>query len=497
MATTELLEETEAKKTSITLPYKKLYIDGDLVDAGSGERRPIIWPHNGQPVAEVAWANGADALRALKSTEEGFHVWSRTPLQERIQWMEKLAAEVTKEAEALGECVMLEMGKPWNAGVGDANSLVKCLRYFAELAKHQREEIIPDLEGTHHHLITRQPVGPVVALLAWNFPLLNIGCKVAPSLASGCSIIIRPSSSSPLSALAFGEICHRLKFPRGVINVLCGDTVEVGETLVKSRIPRMVTMIGSSEAGKKIVGLSNTSIKKFSLELGGNAPAIIFADADIKKAAEQLVALKFGNAGQVCVAPNRVFVHKQVYDAFVAEAKALAAKLTLGSGRGVKADSGPLIHATARDRVDVLVKKALQAGAKIVCGGSPPADASLSKGFYYLPTILTEVKNDMDVACQEIFGPVMPIIRFESEEEVIRWANDTEYGLAAYIFTNDLKKATRIPELLDFGTVTVNGPIFRPYLPHGGTKESGIGKDCSYLGLEEFYYIRRVSIPKK
>ena len=480
----------------MSVGYKKMYIHGKLVDAGSKTKKKIISPATEECIGEIAWGNESDALCALKSVEEGFKVWSNTPIKERIQWMEKLAVEVDKELDTIRECITLEIGKPWDATYYDAYMLVECLRFFAGELKHQREEIIPDIEDSYRHLIIKQPVGPVVAILAWNFPILNVGYKVGPAMASGCSIILKPSSSSPFSALAFGEICHRVGLPPGVINVVCGDSSKLGETLVKSNIPRMITIIGSSEVGKKIIGLSNTSIKKFSLELGGNAPVIIFNDADIKKAAGEIVRLKFANTGQVCVSPNRVFVHKDVHTEFVEEAKKIAESIQLGCGKGIKADMGPLINSKALQRVDNLVKKAVQSGAKVVFGGKMPEGEPFKKGYYYMPTILTNVKRDMEVATQEIFGPVLPILDFESEEEVVQWANETEYGLSAYVYTNDLKKGIRVPEQLDFGSISVNGPKYEVYLPHGGTKESGTGKDCSYISLDEYCYLKRISIYK-
>jgi len=476
--------------------HKRMYIHGKLVDAKENERKKIICPATEEMVGEVAWGDEKDALHALESSEEGFKHWSHTTIKERIHWMTKLACEVDRQLDSLREYIMLETGKPWEATYYDAHMLVECLEFFAGELEHQKEEIIPDLDNTYDHLIIKQPIGPVVAILAWNFPLLNVGYKIGPALASGCSITLRPSGHSPLSALAFGGICQQIGLPSGLINVVCGDSKKLGEALVKSTIPKMITMIGSSETGRRIVGLSNTSIKKFSLELGGNAPVIIFDDADIRKAAQEIVGLKFSNAGQVCVSPNRVFVQENIREQFVKEVLKEVKEIHLGSGRGVNADMGPLISSEARDRVAKLVEKAVQSGANMIYGGKVPEGEEFKKGYYYMPTILTNVKPDMEVAKQEIFGPILPVLDFKKEEEVIQLANDTEYGLAAYLYTNDLGRGIRIPERLNFGDVSVNGPKYEVYLPHGGVKESGIGKDCSYLSLEEYYYTKRISISK-
>lgn len=470
----------------------KMYINGELSDAVSGKKHQVICPATEEAVAEVAWGGEADAQAALQASADAFETWSQTPVGERAGRMRDLALAVEADLDRLRECIMLEMGKPWESTLYDANMLKDCLEFFAEAVLHRRDEMLPDREGAYQHQLIRQPVGPAVAILAWNFPLLNVGYKVAPAIASGCTITLKPSSYSPLSALAFGEICERVGFPAGVINVVCGPGAEVGEALVRSAIPRFVTLIGSSETGRRLIELSRSTVKKFSLELGGNAPVIIFADADVKKAAGEITELKFANAGQICVSPNRVFVHEDVRDEFVAEALACTKNVRLGSGPGVEADMGPMVSAEARQRVAGLAEDAVAAGATIVTGGRVPE--GFDRGYYYEPTILTDVTPDMRVAREEIFGPVMPVLTFTDDDAVVEQANDTQYGLAAYVYTTDLVKALRVPERLRFGSVSVNGPKYEVYLPHGGTKESGIGKDCSHLSLDEYYYVKRISI---
>jgi len=406
--------------------------------------------------------------------------------------MRRLAAAVADDMDRLRECIMLEMGKPWEATLYDAGMLQDCLEFFAEALLQQREEVIPDRAGTHVHYLVRHPVGPVVAVLAWNFPLLNVGYKVAPAIAAGCTITIKPSSHSPLSALAFGEICEGVGMPPGVINVVTGSGSEVGEALVSSPIPRFITLIGSSETGRRLVELSASSVKKLSLELGGNAPVLVFADADVTKAAREITELKFANAGQICVSPNRIFVHQSALEEFTQHAASIAEGLRIGSGPGVEADMGPMVSAEARERVAGLVQDALAAGAELVTGGRAPE--GFDRGYYYAPTILRNVSPQMRVAREEIFGPVMPVISFGDEDDVVETANDTEYGLAAYVYTTDLARGLRVPERLQFGSVSVNGPKYEVYLPHGGTKESGIGKDCSHLSLDEYSYVKRISI---
>jgi succinate-semialdehyde dehydrogenase / glutarate-semialdehyde dehydrogenase len=358
--------------------------------------------------------------------------------------------------------------------------------------KHMRDEILVDIENTHRHQIISQPAGVAVAFLAWNFPLLNVGFKLGPALAAGCSLIIRPSKSSPLSAYVLGEILYEVNFPKGVVNILCGPINEVAETLLKSDITKVVTMIGSSETGRKLIAQSATSIKRMSMELGGNAPVLIFEDADLKKAAADVAAIKFGNCGQICVAPNRIFVHKSVINEFLELFIEKAKAVKVGFGRENKFTMGPLINLKARERIISMVQDAMDKGANLVYGGKIPNEPV--KGYFYEPTIITNITSEMRVYREEIFGPVAPILEFEDEDEVIKMANDTEYGLSSYLYTSDINRIHKISESLQFGEVHVNGFKYSIYLPHGGIKESGIGHDCSYLALHDYLVKKRITI---
>jgi succinate-semialdehyde dehydrogenase/glutarate-semialdehyde dehydrogenase len=472
--------------------YKKLYLNGELQDACTGDRRPVICPGTEEQVAEIAWAGPADAEAALRSAQEGFRYWSGLSLKERSDWMSVLRQAVMENEETLRSSVMYEMGKPWEATAEDYETVVNALEWYPQEMKHARDEILPDVENTHSHRIVSQPIGVAAAFLAWNFPLLNVGFKLGPALAAGCSIILRPSSSSPLSAYQLGEICRKVDFPRGVINIICGPSSSVGAAICRSTIPRLVTMIGSSETGRKLVAQSATSIKRMSMELGGNAPAIVFADADLHTAAQEIAALKFGNCGQICVAPNRIFVHEAVYaefrDLFVGHAR----QVRIGFGRESKATMGPLIDASARKRIDGMVQEAVAQGAALLCGGKIPAKHA--KGFFYEPTVLERVTREMRVYREEIFGPVGPLISFRDEDDIIAQANDTEYGLAAYAYTRDAGRAQELGERLEFGDIMINGFKYAIYLPHGGIKESGIGKDCSHLALDDYLVKKRITV---
>jgi succinate-semialdehyde dehydrogenase / glutarate-semialdehyde dehydrogenase len=472
--------------------YKQLYIDGDLRDSSNGAKHQVICPGTEEPVAEIAWATRQDAEAALASAGSAFDSWSKTSLKDRAGWMGLLRQAVIKKEEMLRLSVMYEMGKPWEATAEDYQTVVDALEWYAEEMKHTRDVILPDVENTHRHQIISQPVGVVVAFLAWNFPLLNVGFKLGPALASGCTIILKPSSSSPLSAYALGEICKEVDLPKGVVSILCGPADEVATTLSSSPIPRLVTLIGSSETGRKLVAQSATSIKRMSMELGGNAPVLVFPDADLEAAAREVAALKFGNCGQICVSPNRIFVHHDVFERFEHLLRQQACQVKVGFGRESNPTMGPMIDAKARGRLHRLVLDALHDGAKLVCGGEMPSQER--KGFFYPPTILRDVRPNMRIAREEIFGPVVPLIEFTDEESVIREANNTEYGLAAYAYTPDNSRAQRLGELLEFGEVMINGFKYAIYLPHGGIKESGIGKDCSHLALDDYLIKKRITV---
>lgn len=472
--------------------YRQLYIDGDLRDSSNGARHPVICPGTEEPVAEIAWATRQDAEAALTSAQSAFASWSQTSLKDRAGWMALLRQAVIRNEEMLRLSVMYEMGKPWEATAEDYETVVNALEWYAQEMQHMRDVILPDVENTHRHQIISQPAGVVVAFLAWNFPLLNVGFKLGPALASGCTIILRPSSSSPLSAYVLGEICKAVDFPKGVVSILCGPANEVATTLSTSPIPRLVTMIGSSETGRQLVAQSATSIKRMSMELGGNAPVLVFPDADVETAAREVAALKFGNCGQICVAPNRIFVHREIFERFVHLFHQLACQVRVGFGRDSNPTMGPMIDAKARARVHGLVSDAVHDGAKLICGGEMPSPDQ--KGSFYPPTILRDVTPRMRVAREEIFGPVAALMEFSGEESVVQEANDTEYGLVAYAYTRDQARAQRLAERLEFGEVMINGFKYAIYLPHGGIKESGIGKDCSQFALDDYLIKKRVTM---
>lgn len=475
--------------------YHKLYIDGKLVDAESRKRKEVICPATGEVIAEIAQAGKADAERALVAAQKGFKFWSELSLAERTEWMLKLRTAVLNNEDLLRQAIIHEMGKTYEGAWEDIEAVINGLEWYPNAMKNYRDEQIPDYEGTHSHKMVHHPAGVAVAYLAWNFPLLNVGFKLGPALASGCSLIIKPSTLSPLSAYVLGKIMYDINFPAGVVNVISGPAEEVAGTLTRSKVTKVLTMIGSTQTGLRVIADSATSIKRFGMELGGNAPFIVFEDADFETALDLAVALKFGNSGQICVAVNRFFIHEHIYEKFLSAYVSRAKSLKLGFGKEEKPDMGPVVTREDRDRMLALVQDALSKGATLEAGGKVPSGKE--KGNWIEPTVLSGVTKDMRVFREEIFGPVAGIMKFSTDDEVLEMANDTEYGLASYIFTNDHARIERFTEKLEFGEVQVNGVKYSIYLPHGGIKNSGIGHDCSHLALEDYLVKKRVTIAKK
>ncbi|MGX5856559.1 aldehyde dehydrogenase family protein [Dyadobacter jiangsuensis] len=471
--------------------YKQLYIGGKLMDAASGEKQEVVCPATEKVVGEIAWAGKADAELALAEAQKGFEFWSALSLAERAAWMGTLRQEVLAHEDSLRKAMVYEMGKTYEGAGEDIEALVNGLDFYPAAMSNLHDEIIPDRENTHRHTLVHQPAGVAVAYLAWNFPLLNVGYKIGPALAAGCSIIIKPSPLSPLSAYLLGEILHNMQFPAGVINFLCGPVEEVAYTMTTSRIPKVLTMIGSSASGRRVLADSATSLKRVSLELGGNAPFIVCEDADLDLAVATGIALKYGNCGQICVSPNRFLIHENVYDRFLEKFVAKARGIRVGFGPDQKPDMGPLVTTRDRSRVMQMVADDRAAGAELVLGGGIPL--GMDTGNFMEPTVLSNITTDMRCFREEIFGPVAAMMKFSTVDEAIELGNRTDYGLVAYVFSSNERTIRRFTEVLDFGEVQVNGVKYAIYLPHGGIKESGLGHDCSYLALHDYLVKKRIT----
>lgn len=466
-------------------PY--IYVDGSLIE--SKQQKSIHNPATDKVIADIFVADVDIAEQALKSAKKAEKTWGSLLVEDRMSWMLKLKEAFIKNEEILRTCVHQETGKTWDGTAEDFQLLINSLGYYAEQAlSYLSPEVFSD--ETHQHELIRQPVGVCVAYLAWNFPLLNLGYKLGPAMATGCPIIIKPSIKTPLSAYVVGNICHSIGLPAGAVQIIAGDDVVLGNYLSSSTIPSMLTLIGSIQTGMAVMEAGTTSIKHHSMELGGDAPFIVFNDADLDLAADILTAIKFGNTGQICVSANRVFVEENILESFLEKVLTRTDAVIVGWGRDSGATMGSLIDKGACSRVHNLVQNAVSNGATCLRGGIYEEN---SVGAYYPPTILINVSSEMNIYKQEIFGPVISICTFSDTEKMIEDANDTDAGLASYIFTKDAKKARNIASAIECGEVHINGIKYSIELPHTAIKQSGIGCDCSTQAMDEYLVLKRIS----
>lgn len=468
----------------------KMLINGQLVDSTS--TFSVVNPATEAVIAKVPQAEPNQIELAIQSADKAFTTWSKMPLSQREPLILAYANILEQHKDEIIDLLIAETGKPYDNAEYDFGMLVTCLRFFVEEAKRIDQPVIADPDGRFLNYIMRQPLGVVVGYLAWNFPLLNVGYKLGPVLASGCTAIIKPSQVTPLASLRCAELSIEAGIPAGVINMITSNDYDVTNPLLTSEKTKLFTMIGSTNAGVGAMKTACTSVKHFSVELGGNAPVVVYDDADVKKAAQSIVDLKFANSGQVCVSPNRCLVHESIYDAFIAEAKAHASGISLASGRVEGRIMGPIMTPKERSRIIGLVENATAEGAKVITGGNVPKDKTT--GYFFEPTILANVNLDMRVAKDEIFGPVLPIIKYGDNDDVIALANDCEYGLSAYVYTTNLQRGLQAAQQIEAGSVCINEVHYGVHLPHGGLKQSGVGKDCSAYSLTEYFTLKRVSV---
>jgi succinate-semialdehyde dehydrogenase/glutarate-semialdehyde dehydrogenase len=470
---------------------KNMYICGKST---SNELKSKVYnPATDEVIAEISVADIDIAQQALESAQKATQTWGKTTILERITWMDKLRKECIRNEDTIRELIHQETGKTWAHTEEDYTLLIDSLSFYAqEISRFQPAQLI-DTDDGYKHELTYKAVGVVVAYLAWNFPILNLAYKLGPAMATGCPIIIKPSIQSPLSAYFIGTLCENIDLPSGAVTILAGDDDTVGNYLSSSTIPSMLTLIGSIKTGVKIMQAGSTTIKRYSMELGGNTPYIINADADLDLAVGILTALKSVNAGQICVSPNRVFVHKSIKEKFIEKVIAAKSVLKLGFGKNTDANMGPVIDKNSRDRIHSLVSDAVNKGANLICGGKFDAVAT---GAFYPLTMVDDVTVDMDIYQHEIFGPVISVVYFDESDDVIALANDTDTGLASYVFSENSVLAQQQADALDFGEVQVNGVKYGIHLPHLGIKQSGIGCDCSKYALNDYYCLVRKSVKK-
>ena len=470
-----------------------LYIGGRWIEEGTASL-DVFNPATGKVLATVASAGRKNAERAVAEAYAAFTPWSARAAKERAGLMMAWCRRIVENADDLAAIMTAEQGKPLAEAKGEVNFGASFVSWYAEEATRVSGEILQTYNADRRVLIFRQPVGVVVAITPWNFPSAMITRKIAPAIAAGCTVVLKPSEETPLSALALAKLADEAGIPPGVINVLPASRVEsqeLGEAMLHDPRVRKLSFTGSTATGKHLMRLAADNVLKVSLELGGNAPLIVFDDADLSKAVPAAIASKFRNAGQTCTCANRLFIQTGIFDRFVAEFTAAVSQLKVGKGTEQGVTIGPLINDNAIQKVRSHLDDAVARGARIAFGGKPSSKGSL----FFEPTILCDVTPDMRVSTEETFGPIAPLFRFGTEQEVVRLANDTRYGLAAYFFTNDLSRALRVSEALEFGAIGVNEAVISSEtVPIGGMKESGIGREGSHHGIDEFLETKQVTI---
>ena len=459
-----------------------LEADGWIV-ATDNELIDVINPFNGEKVGQVPSLNAEQVRQAVETAHDVQTEWASKTAEARSQLLTKWADLIDQNKEDLAILMTAEQGKPLKESRGEIGYANSFIRWFAEEGKRVYGDTIPATNEAQRIVVLKQPVGVCAAITPWNFPSAMITRKVAPALAAGCTMIVKPATETPLSALALGELAIQAGIPKGVLQIVTGKSSVVGDVLTQDKRIHKLSFTGSTEVGRKLMAQCADTIKKLSLELGGNAPFIVFEDANLEKAAEGLIAAKYRNAGQTCVCANRIYVHERIKDDFLAIYQQKVEALSVGDGMDEGTDIGPLINQSAVDKVRELINEAVDQGAKLITGGERNAASDLTLD----PAILSDVTDDMAIAQAEIFGPVTTIFTFSEETDVIKKANDTIYGLAAYFYTRDLGRSWRVSEALEYGMVGQNtGLISTTVAPFGGVKQSGFGREGSKYGIEEY-----------
>lgn len=470
------------------LMKETVFVAGAWCAADSKETISVNNPATGEIIGSVPNCGRAETARAIEAAHGAFGAWKALTADARADYMHKLGDAVMANLEDLAVLLTTEMGKPLAEAKGEITLGVKYIRFFAEEAKRIYGDVIPAPWADKKILVTKEPVGVVGAITPWNFPNSMIARKLGAALAAGCTMVIKPSEFTPYSALVFGIMAEKVGIPVGVINILTGSAPEIGAEMCENALLRKITFTGSTRVGKLLASNAGAHMKKISMELGGNAPFIVFDDADLDRAVTGAIASKFRNSGQTCVCANRIYVQSGVYDAFAAKLKdAMQVQLKPANGLEEGSTQGPLINANAMAKVEDHVADALAMGGTLVTGGKRTGNA----GTFFEPTLVTNATADMKVAREETFGPLAALFRFNTEDEAVQLANDTEYGLACYFYSQDLGRVFRTMERLEYGLVGVNeGVITTEVAPFGGVKDSGIGNEGSKYGLDDYLNIK-------
>jgi succinate-semialdehyde dehydrogenase/glutarate-semialdehyde dehydrogenase len=471
--------------------HKPIFINGEWV-GGDLEKIEVTNPATGQVVGTIPSAGEKETHAAIEAAHDAFQSWSKLTAQDRASYLEKLYELMLGEADELAQIMTLEMGKPIKESKGEVQYAAAFLKWFAEEGKRVYGRTIPASRENQRMQVLKQPVGVVAAITPWNFPAAMITRKMGPALAAGCTFVVKPPKEAPLTAIRLVELCDKAGFPKGVVNLVTGSSSTIGKAIMENEKVRKITFTGSTEVGKVLMEQSAKHVKNISLELGGHAPAVVLDDADLDKAVSGVVASKFRNSGQTCICINRVYVSESIYEDFVDKLIVEAKKLKVGNGLEESTNIGPLINKEGYEKVEAHVKDALEKGAEAVQGGEGTA---ANNAYFYNPTVLKNVSSDMLIMEEETFGPVLPIQKVSNDAEAIELANNSPFGLAAYVFSDSVSRGTKVVEGLDYGIVGWNdGAPSAPQAPFGGMKQSGLGREGGLEGIEEYLETKYVSI---
>lgn len=470
-----------------SLFQQNAFIDGNWIEAQDQHRIEVTNPANEELIGSIPNMGQVEAIQAVESSYKALQSWKALTAQARADLLLAWHKLTLEHADELAQIMTIEQGKPLAEALGEVKYAASFIQWFAEEGKRIYGDVIPTTNAGQRFLVIKEPVGVVAAITPWNFPIAMITRKAAPALAAGCTIVIKPANETPYCALALAKLAEQAGIPKGVINVVTGKSAEIGSVFTSHEKVKKLTFTGSTPVGRLLMEQCAPTIKKLALELGGNAPLLIFEDADLDKAVQGAILAKYRNAGQTCVCANRIYVHKNIYKAFSEKFVTAVKALKVGNGLDEGTQIGPLINEKAVLKAQKLIDDACAKGASIACGGKKH---ELGYSFFE-PTVLTNVDQTMEIVSEEIFGPVAPLISFETDDEVIAQANDTIFGLAAYIYTENISRIFKVSEQLEYGMVGMNSTaISNEVVPFGGVKQSGVGREGSKYGLEEFMTIK-------
>ncbi len=470
---------------------QQCYINGEWVDADDGGTLEVTNPSSGSVIGTVPKLGAAETARAIDAAEVAFQSWRKRTAKQRAVCLKKLADLMLENEEDLAKLMTIEQGKPLVESRGEVAYAASFFEWFAEEGRRVYGDVIPHHLPDRRIVVIKEPIGVCAAVTPWNFPSAMITRKAGPALATGCTIVIKPASSTPYSALALCELAERAGIPAGVLNVVTGSSGQIGGELTSNSKVRKLSFTGSTEIGKVLMRQCADTVKKVSMELGGNAPFIVFDDADIDAAVTGAIQSKYRNAGQTCVCANRIFAHEDIYDEFAEKLASAVSEMKVGDGLEEGTEVGPLIDVAAVEKVEAHINDAIAKGAEVAAGGSRHERG----GTFFQPTVMKHVKVNMDVSNEETFGPLAPLFKFSSEDEVTELANATEFGLAAYLYSRDIGRVWRMSEALEYGIVGINtGIISTEVAPFGGMKESGFGREGSKYGIEDYVEVKYLCV---